>query len=287
MKELPKKPLFLGVDELRLSLAGVQNKAAICLIDNQIALAENNCPTTHILKPSSLHFEDIAENEYFCLSIAKRIGLIVPNIELRKIKDISFLLIERYDRHIKNENIERIHQEDFCQALGILSSNKYQHEGGPSFKNCFDLLKRTEHPANDRNQLAATLIFNYLMCNMDAHGKNFSLLYDINRGQLAPSYDIVCTCVYQNLTNKMSMKIGSKYDINDLRAEHWEAMCKDIQYRYLIMKKQINTQAELILQAMQIEKEILISSGQHTPIIDKIILVVTENIKRALARFKV
>jgi len=117
IKELPQKPLFLDdIDGLRLSLAGAQDKAAVCLIDNQIAIAKNGCPTTHILKPSSSHLPGIAENEYFCLRIAKRMGLPVPDIQLRQVKDIQFLLIERYDRRIKNKQVERLQQEDFCQA---------------------------------------------------------------------------------------------------------------------------------------------------------------------------
>lgn len=124
---LPQKPLFMDdINELRLSLAGAQDKAAVCLIDNQVAIAKNGCPTTHILKPSSRAFPGMAENEYFCLRLAKKIGLAVPDIQLRKIKGITFLLIERYDRRIKNMQVARIHQEDFCQALGMLSSKKYQ-----------------------------------------------------------------------------------------------------------------------------------------------------------------
>jgi serine/threonine-protein kinase HipA len=284
--ELPQKPLFMDdIDGLRLSLAGAQDKAAVCLIDNQIALAENGCPTTHILKPSASHFEGLAENEYFCLRIAKRIGLPVPDIQLRKIKDITYLLIERYDRRIKDNHVERIHQEDFCQALGILTSKKYQNEGGPGFKECFELLKSTAQPAIDRNLLASALVFNYIICNMDAHGKNFSLLHHSQSNiRLAPFYDMICTRVYQKLTSKMAMKIGSKYDADNLFARHWEQLCNDINYRYIAMKDLIRNHAELILKIADEEREILISSGQQMPIIDKIIKAIEDNIKRTLYR---
>jgi serine/threonine-protein kinase HipA len=283
--ELPKKPLFLGVDGLRLSLAGVQDKAAVCLVDNKIALAENGCPTTHILKPSSQYFEGLPENEYFCLKIAKLLGLPIPDIQLIRIKDISFLLIERYDRRIKNNCVERIHQEDFCQALSCLTSRKYQNEGGPSFKNCFDLLKNTEEPVKDRNLLASMLVFNYLICNLDAHAKNFSLLhYSQNNIQLAPFYDIVCTRAYPELSKKMAMKIGSKYEMEDLHPRHWEQLCQDIQYRYPVMKELIFNKAKLILELIEKEREIL-SDIKHITVIDTIIKVVKENIKRTLIRF--
>jgi len=286
IKELPKRPLFIEVDGLRLSLAGAQDKAAVCMIDNQIALAENNCPTTHILKPSSQHFEGIAENEYFCLRIAKHIGLPVPDIQLRRIRDITYLLIERYDRRIKENFVERIHQEDFCQALGVLTSKKYQNDNGPGFKDCFELLKKTSQPAVDRNLLASALVFNYLVCNMDAHGKNFSLLHHSQSNvRLTPFYDILCTQIYSDLISKMAMKIGTQYETNNLFPRHWEQLCKDINYRYIAIKKLLKDQAELILKIATAEKEVLVAAGYQVKTINKIMSVIEDNLKRTLKRF--
>lgn len=286
IKELPRNPLFMDVEGLRLSLAGVQDKAAICLIDNQIALPRNGCPTTHILKPDSHHFEGLAQNEYFCMKIAKRLGLKVAEVELRKIKDITFLLIERYDRRIKFNNIERIHQEDFCQALSIKSSNKYQNEGGPGFKECFDLLNNVTQPAIDRNQLARVIVFNYLVSNMDAHGKNFSLLHH-SQGtiSLAPFYDIVCTRVYANLSTKMAMKIGSKYNVSEVLARHWKQLCDDNNYRYIAMVNLIQQLCHEIQEAAQLEKSDMAAKGIYNPIIDKIIHCIQLNINKTLQQF--
>lgn len=287
IKELPKIPLFMDVEGLRLSLAGVQDKAAICLINNQVAFPENGCPTTHILKPASPRFEGIAENEYFVLKLAKRIGLPVPEVELKKIKDITFLLIERYDRRIKNNYIERVHQEDFCQALVVPSSRKYQNEGGPGFKDCFELLKNTTQPAIDRNLMASAIVFNYLVCNMDAHGKNFSLLHNAASNiRLAPFYDIVCTRVYQKLTSKMAMKIGSKYDADHVLPRHWKQLCEEVNYRYLAMTSLIETLGHQIKSAAVQEKEQLQANGIDNPIIDKIINVIERNIDQTLKRFQ-
>jgi serine/threonine-protein kinase HipA len=286
IKELPQKPLFVNVDGLRLSLAGVQDKAAVCLVDNQIALAENGCPTTHILKPSSHYFAGMAENEYFCLRIAKAIGLPIPDIQLRQINNITFLLIERYDRRIKNHSVERIHQEDFCQGLGVLSSKKYQHEGGPGFKNCFELLKNSSQPAVDRNLLVSALIFNYLIGNMDAHAKNFSLLHHSPSNiRLAPFYDLVCTRVYQNLTTKMAMKIGSQYDTKNLFPKHWEQLCKEVQYRFIAMKNKMEEQGESILTIASQEKQVLASNGHNTEILDRICEIIETNTKKLVSQF--
>ncbi len=287
IKELPQKPLFMDVDGLRLSLAGVQDKAAICLVDNQIALAENGCPTTHILKPSPPHFPGMAENEYFCLKIAASLGLPIPDIQLCKIDDITFLLIERYDRQIQNNVVTRIHQEDFCQALNILSSKKYQNEGGPGFKECFELLNKTTIPALDRNLLINALIFNYLIGNMDAHGKNFSLIHHSpDQIRLAPFYDMLCTRVYDHLTNKMAMKIGNKYEADHIFPRHFEQLCKEIQYRSIFIEQLIQKQVQSILQIAAKEKENLKNMGFQSAIINKIIIHIENNIKVLSSRFK-
>ncbi|GAB4392796.1 MAG: type II toxin-antitoxin system HipA family toxin [Gammaproteobacteria bacterium] len=287
IKELPKKPLFMDVAGLRLSLAGVQDKAAICLIDNQVTFPEKGCPTTHILKPASPHFEGIVENEYFIMRIAKRVGLSVPEVELRKINDICFLLIKRYDRKIKNNCVERIHQEDFCQALSISSSKKYQNEHGPGFKECFELLNNTVQPAVDRNQLMSAVVFNYLIGNMDAHGKNFSLLHhsatDI---RLAPFYDIVCTRAYPELTSKMAMKIGSKYTANQVLLRHWQQLSDSINYRHLALANLIESLGKKIQNSAAQEKELLQTSGINNPIIDRIANFIEKNIEKTLHQFQ-
>lgn len=299
IKELPQKPLFTNVDGLRLSLAGAQDKAAICLIDNQIAIAENGCPTTHILKPASQRFDGLAENEYFCMKIAKRIGLKVPDVELREVNGLSFVLIERYDRIIHENHVIRLHQEDFCQALGVSTDKKYQNEGGPNFKDCFELLNTIGANSNtssiiSRDRLVSALVFNYLIGNTDAHGKNFSLLYPPTKTkdlrlwsapQFAPLYDLVCTLAYPSLTNKMAMKIGSQYEADLVFPRHWETLCKEIRYSYPAMKSLIERMAEEILQAAAVEKQKLEAAGYKIAIIEKIMNVVEKNIKNTLDKF--
>lgn len=148
LRDLPKKPLFLGIEGLRLSLAGVQNKAALCMIEGQLAIPLCGTPTTHILKPSVSGYEDIVLNEYLCLTLARLVNLKVPAVEYRRAEGLPYLLIERYDRRIDDvRRIGRIHQEDFCQALGVRSAIKYEVDGGPRAADCFQLMERTRRPA--------------------------------------------------------------------------------------------------------------------------------------------
>ena len=146
INELPLKPLALGAKDVRLSLAGAQDKTAVVKIGKNIALPDKDIPTTHILKPIITRFKETIENEYICMQTAKKLGIDIPDNEIGQINNTKYYLVSRYDRKIiKSDNniytVERIHQEDFCQALNIPSVYKYQSEGGVSFKQCFWCLR--------------------------------------------------------------------------------------------------------------------------------------------------
>lgn len=278
IQSLPTKPLFMDVDDLRLSLAGVQDKAAVCLLANDILIPSAGCPTTHILKPDNPQFPNIIDNEFFCLTLAKKCGLRVPTVMIRHVNDRRFLLIERYDRIIEGDSIARVHQEDFCQALGISSDIKYQNEGGPGFKECFELLNRTTQPAVNRQRLMQLLILNFLIGNMDAHGKNFSLLHQ-SQGiiELAPCYDIVNTLIYDGLSTKMAMKIGSKYHYNAVQERHWQQLCDAINYAFPPFKTLFQQLKSTLLEQTLIAKDVVIEAGMSPEYYTKIVRFLTEH----------
>lgn len=213
LRELPRRPLMAGADGIRLSLAGAQDKIAVRLDDGKISIPRGSAPSSHVLKPAIDTYEGVVFNEAFCMALANACGLSVAPVAIGKVEDIDYLLAERYDR-VRNEAnvIQRIHQEDFCQALGIPSEIKYQTEGGPSLADCFGLIREASSaPALDLLALLDAVIFNLLIGNHDAHAKNFSLLYRPDRSvRLAPLYDLVCTVYYEELTDKMAMKIGGE-----------------------------------------------------------------------------
>jgi len=213
LRELPRRPLMAGEDGIRMSLAGAQDKIAVRVNDGKISIPRGSAPSTHVLKPAIDTYEGVVFNEAFCMTLANACDLNVAPIEIGKVEDIDYLLARRYDRIQDNEgNIQRLHQEDFCQALGIPSEIKYQTEGGPSLADCFALIRdASSAPALDLIALLDAVIFNLLIGNHDAHAKNFSLLYRLDRSiRLAPLYDLVCTVYYAELTDKMAMKIGGE-----------------------------------------------------------------------------
>lgn len=155
--------------------------------------------------------------------LAEAMGLHPAHARIYSVQERSFLLVERYDRVVNEAELQRLHQEDFCQALGVVLEMKYQNEGGSGLAQCFGLLRSVSKPSAPQVlRLLDGVIFNALIGNHDAHGKNFSLLYGARSPVLAPFYDLLSTAVYPTLTPKMAMKIGSKYKFGKLEPKHWE-----------------------------------------------------------------
>jgi serine/threonine-protein kinase HipA len=269
LQELPSRPLLAGERGVRLSLAGVQDKLAVYVEDEKIFIPLNNSPSTHILKPDFSIFDGVIFNEDICLKLAKKIGLSVVEGNLKTVDNINYLLIKRYDRIFANEDknpkeIKRVHQEDFCQALGISSKNKYQKEGGPSLKQCFNLIRHESSiPVIDLVKMINAIIFNFLIGNCDAHGKNFSLLY-LDQLQVAPLYDLVCTLYYQDLDQRMAMKLGGEYRIHNIHAENFDLLADEIGFAKPEVRRRILELIDSILSSLptlethnQVQEEII------------------------------
>jgi serine/threonine-protein kinase HipA len=279
---LKKRPLLAGYDGLRLSLAGAQSKIAVTLKDNQIALVLGNNPTTHILKPAIEDIDSSAYNELFCMRLAKMMGVDVPHSEIRTVNSYPYFLVERYDRiQDNNGNIIRLHQEDFCQALGLMPEIKYEREGGPNFLQCNDLLYCfSSKPAVDQRKFLERVIFNYLIGNADAHGKNFSLLYKDKKPALAPAYDLLSTAVYTNLSSKMAMKIGGKYNPEDVVLRHWHRLVPDTELARKEIEKQLQQISKSCLEKAYILKKSLEKEGVSSSIFEDICFVIQKRADR-------
>lgn len=223
LASLPKHPLLAGETGIRVSLAGAQSKMAVALREGRFALPLHGAPSTHILKPESRHFDHLVANEALCMQLGTAVGLDVAKAEVGHVGGTSFLLVARYDRRrLPEGTLERVHQEDFCQALGVAPELKYQQEGGPSLKQCFELVRSVSSaPALDVLRLFDAVVFNFLIGNGDAHGKNFSLLYNDGQTRLAPLYDLVCTQAYPEVDAQMAMKIGRHRDPSRVTLEDW------------------------------------------------------------------
>lgn len=213
---LPERPMYAGPDdEYRLSLAGAQDKLPVVVGDGwRIGLPREGRPSSHILKTPIAGLPATVLNEAFCLMVGERLGVRCARAEPCRVGETEMLLVERYDRATREGKTVRLHQEDFCQALSIESSRKYESEGGPKLVDCVELLRRVSRtPGADLPRFLDTWALSFLAGNHDAHGKNYSLLYDEAGPALAPAYDIISTIVYRGfrrMDRKMAMKVGGQ-----------------------------------------------------------------------------
>lgn len=241
IKELPQKPFLAGETGFRLSLAGVQKKLPIFFSEGNFFLTHGGAPSNYIIKPPIETLDGTVENEAFCMALAGEIGINVPPSFIYDLDGVLVFIIKRYDRTISKDEIIRLHQEDFCQALGILPQFKYEHEGGPSFVQCVDLVRNiSSKSGKDVISILDWLIFNFLIGNSDAHGKNLSLLLLPEGPVLAPFYDLISTRIYAHfgLIGDMAMKIGGEVNPSDIKRKDWEALACELKInpKYLLSR---------------------------------------------------
>ncbi len=188
-------------DTGQFSLAGAQPKTALLLENGRWGVPSGRMPTTHILKPPTGEFEGHAENEHFCLELARSLQLPVANSEIRRFEDEIAIVIERYDRTRAKGRIVRIHQEDICQAMGLPPTRKYQSDGGPGVREIAELLTTySTAPTEDTKTFVGAIAFNWIVAGTDAHAKNYALLLGSeSRIRLAPLYDLASALPYPGM----------------------------------------------------------------------------------------
>lgn len=214
---LRSAPLGAG-GRVRISLAGVQEKLLLTRMpDRSWGRPVDGTPSTHILKPEIADFPKTVENEAFCMRVARHLELPVANVETMTVNGRRLLIVERFDRAVYADGaVERIHQEDFCQATGRLPTMKYEEDGGPSLRQIADILQSAK--AGSVEALLRAVTLNLVVGNGDAHGKNFSLLHEPS-GELtlAPLYDVVSTLQYG--LDRLAMYVDNVHRTNRVTAD--------------------------------------------------------------------
>jgi serine/threonine-protein kinase HipA len=184
------------------------------------------------LKPGISGLDASADNEHFCLVLARSLGLPVAHSEIAEIEGERAIVVERYDRAWVGPTLRRVHQEDMCQALCVSPALKYQSEGGPSPARIVELLRAVSaKPEEDLRTFARALLFNWLIGGTDAHAKNYSLLLGAGaRVRLAPLYDVASALPYKEIPFqklKLAMKVGGKYRLRDIARGEWQALAHE------------------------------------------------------------
>lgn len=188
----------LGANErVRISLGGAQEKLVLTKMpDGRWGRPVDGTPSTHILKPEIRGYPYSVENEAFCMRVAKHLGIPVADVTTIRAGDRPLIVVSRYDRIVdEHGRVERIHQEDFCQATGLPPARKYEEDGGPKFRAIATVLGGVA--PDSLPTLLSYVVMQVLVGNGDAHAKNYSLLHsrDGSLG-LAPLYDVMSTMYY-------------------------------------------------------------------------------------------
>lgn len=235
VNDLQVRPLGAGVPGVRLSLGGVQEKLVVVHEQGRFGLPVGDQPSTHILKPSPLkpdgseRWPGLAEIEHLCVTVARLagerfgdrvagIGFTAPPTSLVRVGDRSGILIQRYDRRrLDDTTIERVHQEDGCQVLGLEPSEKYQRgDGPPSLRAFADAIAEYGTDALlDQRALLQHVTYSMCVANADLHAKNLSVLHD-DGVRLAPLYDVVATSAHADVDAELGLKVGGEYHLDDV-----------------------------------------------------------------------
>jgi serine/threonine-protein kinase HipA len=232
LTELPSKPFLVGEDGVSMSLAGVQTKLGVAIdARGRVCVPINGAPSTWILKPDAERLFGGVQNEALCLTLAKRLGLNAPEVTTGKAGKRTYLMVKRYDRVEQAGRWRRLHQEDFCQALGKPPSAKYEsNQTGIPGPTLAEIFATTRHAmqAPDIINLLDYVIFNVIACNTDAHAKNYSMMISGKGFKLAPIYDVMCGQAWEHVTRNMAQKIAGKSRGEHLKRRHWLRFAADV-----------------------------------------------------------
>lgn len=273
----------------QFSLAGAQPKTALLRHEGRWGVPNGRIPTTHILKPPTGEHEGYAENEHFCLNLAHHMGLPTCRSEILYFEDEIAISVERYDRVFMQDRWWRIHQEDFCQALGVMPHLKYQNQGGPSPRDLASIVRLySKKPLEDIQTIFLAIILNWFIAGTDAHAKNYSVLLGSgSEVRLAPLYDISSALPYEGLQRrriKMAMKVGSKYRWWDIRISDWLVLANDMGIDADFAIRSLSTMSEILPTAAAEVVASMNDSGITHPVLTRISEGIAESCRRLQAK---
>ncbi len=237
LKNLTTSPLGIETDaDFRISIAGAQEKTALLWMNGKWFRPNGMTPTSHILKtqlghlPNGINLSDSVENEFFCMRFCAAMGCDVADVDIVDFEDVRALAVERFDRQWSSDGrLLRVPQEDFCQALGVAPSQKYQSDGGPSVVDGLGLLKASDDPQKDQMAFLRAQVIFWLLGATDGHAKNFSIRLGFGGGfKMTPLYDVLSAQKafdeqqIKHSQYKLAMSLGKSrnYRLDQIVARH-------------------------------------------------------------------
>jgi len=299
IRSRPDQAFSVWDGKVRLSIAGYQDKIAVLEENGLWFLVDGKgLASTHLLKPDPIRsgLQHMTSNEFACMRLAQAVGIATADVRLEHIPE-PILLIRRFDRLIGEGNIERLHCIDGCQALGLGVSMKYerpygdgrdvQHiRDGASLPKLFALLDRaSSQPAVDRLALLRWSIFQILIGNTDAHGKNLSFFIDSGGIRLAPSYDLLCCLMYAEgqISDTLSMAIGDNFDARTLTPYDWALMGAECGLNARLVGRELKQLADKVLKIWPELKQNLVAAGTNDTTLNSLEGVFNQQCTNALS----
>jgi len=262
-------------DTGQFSLAGAQPKTALLFQKGKWGVPSGRLPTTHILKPPTGAHDGHAENEHYCLNLARALGLPAASSKVMRFDDEVAIVIERYDRREVQGRLVRVHQEDMCQAFGLPPTKKYENEGGPGVAKIVGLLgEYSGAPQEDVATFLGAIAFNWLIGGTDAHAKNYGVLIGAGgRARLAPLYDLASILPYDEFDAqkiKLAMKLGGEYRLRDITLRQWKKLATELRTDEGALLSMVQAMAKNLPAAAEETRASLHSEGLKHAIIDRI-----------------
>ena len=292
LRNLASAPLGLKEDDnFRISIAGAQEKTALLRHEGEWIRPSGMTPTTHIFKtqlgvlPGGIDLSDSVENEFFCMSFCRAMGMDVAEVEIVDFEDVRSLVVTRFDRRwTKDGRLIRLPQEDFCQALAVPPSQKYQMDGGPGINEGIGLLAGSDDPEADQRAFFRAQVLFWLLGATDGHAKNFSIALRPGGFRMTPLYDVLSAQkavddgqIRQNRM-RLAMSVDGHYRINEVVPRHFLQVAKGAGYGVTLAEEVLADAAERI--ELAIEKTV---SGMPTNFPEDLAQTIADGVRQRTA----
>jgi serine/threonine-protein kinase HipA len=296
--ERSQVPFSVWDGRVRMSIAGYQDKLGVRMEGERIYLAEGALASTHILKPEPPEgrLPMLVANEHFCMRLAQRLGLPVAPVSILRLPD-PVLVVERFDRQRTPEGVRRIHILDTCQALDLPVAYKYERNfgsgtdvrhirDGVSFERLFSVTQYTTQKALTRQALTRWALFQYLIGNADAHGKNVSFFSRPDGLALAPFYDLVSVVQYDDIDPELAMAYGDAFKVEDVTPFAWADFAGRTDLQRAFLAREMTRMGRAAQRTAADEEKASDYEGEERALVARISAFVQSQAKKLLAMAK-
>jgi serine/threonine-protein kinase HipA len=278
----------------RLSVAGVQDKLPLFIRpDGQMGFGEGQLASTHIMKFGTARALHLVINEFICMQLAKGLKLPVADVSLARFGE-PVLVVRRFDRELVGDHVLRRHLIDGCQMLDLPPTYKYERpfgkggdaaviRSGANLPDLFAACRLCRVPAAALRDMLKWTLFQLLIGNSDAHGKNISFYVGPGGIDMAPAYDLLNLDMYATEYDRdFSMAIGDAFDPEEITPWELAEMCGRCGLQKRLVAKTLTTMSENLLKTMNAAKLSGLLPGEETEFASELLDKIRRNIDRYL-----